>query len=115
MLASMSVPMATAVEVAHAERGQHALVLRVSADSLRDAVRDVLHVFLAVVEGENLMSERAELARDRPAEAAETDYQKGFHFILLFILSRHETNVSPRICVLTSQIHAHFRTILAVR
>ena len=74
-----------AVKVAHAERGQNALVLRVSADSLRDAVRDVLYVFLAVVEGENLMSERAELARDRPAEAAETDYQKGFHCFLPFI------------------------------
>ena len=74
-----------AVEVANAERPEHRLVLRIAADSLRDAVRDVLHVFLAVVEGENLMSERAELARDRPAEAAETDYQKGFHCFLPFI------------------------------
>ena len=67
-----------AVKVAHAERGQNALVLRVSADSLRDAVRDVLYVFLAVVEGENLMSERAELARDprpkRPRPITRKDF-----------------------------------------
>ena len=64
---------------------ENAIVLIEDTPRLRDAVRDVLHVFLAVVEGENLMSERAELARYRPAEAAETDYQKGFHCFLPFI------------------------------
>jgi len=92
-----------AVEVANAERPEHRLVLRIAADGLRDAVRDVLHVFLVVVDREDLLTECAKLARDRPAEAAETDYQKGFHFILLFILSCRETIVSPTICVLTSQ------------
>ncbi len=96
MLASMSVPMATTQQSKLRTPSEVRTLSSCASPQTACVTLSAMccTFFLAVVEGENLMSERAELARDRPAEAAETDYQKGFH--LLFSL------LSTKLCVISA-------------
>ena len=52
-----------AVKIARTDRAQHRFVLRVAANRLRHIIRDVLHVFLILVQRKYLLPQRSQFPR----------------------------------------------------